>query len=85
MNTNDCNMVSNGLLRIIDFFNKHPNSQNMTYGQHFRRSFKLSLKMCLGFIFLFIHSIFPFLFELSGSKIINQLHEEVNIKSHKES
>ena len=76
---------SNLLLRIIGFFNKHLNkhlnTENMTYGQHFIRSFKLSLKMCLGFIFLFIHGIFPFLFESRGSKIINQLHEEVNNKN----
>lgn len=51
----------------------------MTYGQHFIISFKLFVKMCLGFIFLFIHGIF--LFESRGSKIINQLHEEVNNKN----
>lgn len=80
MNAEKSNMVANGLLRIIGYFNAHPNSQNMTYGQHFRRSFRFSMKMCVGFICLLIHSIFPFLFESTGSKIINQLYDELNKK-----
>ena len=74
-------MVTNVLLKIISYFNKHPDSQNMTYGQHFRRAFSISLKMYLGFICMFIHSIFPFLFESRGSQIINQIYEEVNKKN----
>lgn len=76
----DTNIIVNVLMQIFRYFNKHPNSQNMTYLQHFKRSLRLSLKMCIGFICLFIHSIFPFLFESKGSDIINELYDEVKKK-----
>ena len=76
------NNISESFFRIInklnDLFNKHPNTNNMTYFQHFKRAFCLSSKMCLGFVLLFIHSIFPFLFESSGSNIINNLYRDIN-------
>ena len=77
MNNEICNEVANGLLRFVDYFNEHPRSQNMTYGEHYKRSLTLSLKMCLGFIYLLIHSIFPFLFESKGSNIIKELYEDI--------
>ena len=80
MKEEETNMVANSLMQIVGYFNKHPNSQNMTYLQHFKRSFRFSMKMCIGFVCLLIHSVFPFLFESTGSNIINELYNEVKKK-----
>jgi hypothetical protein len=37
----------------------------------------MAFKMLLGFIYLFIHGLFPILFKKSGSNIIKELHKKV--------
>lgn len=61
-------------------FTKHPEENDLTYNEHFRRSIKFSLKMFYGSIGLFVHAFFPFLFEKTGSKIVMELEEEMIIK-----
>jgi hypothetical protein len=75
-------MVSDSLVRnftkIKTLFTQHPNSNNMTYFTHCKRALKLSLNMGLGSFLLFVHAIFPFLFEKNGTKIIKNLNSEIS-------
>jgi hypothetical protein len=70
--------------KILIKFTNHPNINNMSYLQHLKRSMSLSLQMCMGFIYLFIHAIFPFIFEKSGSNMIHNLYDQVKIKCDKD-
>ncbi len=77
------NNVSDSIIRsknrLVNLFTYHPNSQNMTYSQHLKRALTLSLKMGLGSIILFIHSILPFLLKTKGTSIINSLYNDIHI------
>ncbi len=77
MNKEKVDDISDFIVKVIKRFIEHPNSNNMTYKQHFVRAMKLASRMGLGMIYLIIHAFFPFIFETRGSKIINELHEEV--------
>ena len=68
--------------RLYLLFTSHPESQNMTYLVHFKRALSFSLKMSLGSLYLFIHALFPFLFERAGSDIIEEL--TIELKKNKE-
>jgi hypothetical protein len=77
VNKNFCNKISS-------LFTKHPKANNMTYIKHFIRAVNLSLNMGLGSTLLFIHALFPFLFESAGSNIIIKLNKEINKKDEEE-
>lgn len=66
---------------IVNLFTKHPEENELTYTEHFRRSIKFSIKMFYGSTALFIHAFFPFLFEKTGSRIVMELDDEMIIKS----
>jgi hypothetical protein len=69
----------------IDFLNnirglvlfKHIKNKNTTYFLHMKHSLYLSYNMLIGGSYLFIHSIFPNLFETKGSTIIKELNKLV--------
>jgi hypothetical protein len=67
--------------KVKSFFTKHPEDNDLTYTEHFKRSIKFSLKMFYGSAALFIHAFFPFMFEKTGSRIIIELDDEMIIKS----
>ena len=68
------------LLKLNQFlyivFLKHPKENNMTYFQHFQRAIKMSSKMFIGFIALFIHAFFPYFFEKTGTDTIKSLYND---------
>ena len=70
--------ISKFMTRILNYFVRHLDEQNMSYKEHFYRASSLSLKMVAGSILLLIHAVFPFLFERSGSLIIAHLYNEVS-------
>ena len=70
---NKCNITK----RLYELFTKHPHSNGMTYGGHWLRAIKLSLKMGYGSFCLLIHSIFPFLCETTGTNVVRELYDYV--------
>lgn len=86
MNREVVKNVSYSVIRIIerikDIFIRHLIEQNMSYTYHFKIAMKLSLKMALASVLLFIHALFPFLFKTSGSKIIIELSKDINDKKN---
>lgn len=85
MNSDNVNRVSESILRILSFFKRHLDEQNITYSQHFIRSTKLSLRSGLASILFFIHAVFPFIFETYGSKTISSITKDLNKDLNKES
>ena len=55
--------------KILHLFNSHPKNVCMTYLEHMRFAFKLSLLTCYSSITSIIHAFFPFLFITTASDI----------------
>lgn len=73
-----CNMKE----RLYELFTRHPHKNGMTYGVHWWRALKLSVKMGYGSFCLLIHSICPFLCETTGTDMVKELYNY--IMNHKE-
>lgn len=56
---------------------KHIKENNTTYFSHMRRALSMSIKAGFASIALLIHSIFPNIFEKTGSNTINKLYIEL--------
>lgn len=56
---------------------KHIKENNTTYFSHMKRAFCLSLQAGFASIVLLIHSIFPNVFEKTGSNTIHKLHKKL--------
>jgi Family of unknown function (DUF6356) len=73
-----CNLVD----KLYELFIRHPKKNGMSYGSHWWRAMKLSLKMGYGSLCLFIHSLCPFVFETTGTDMVKELYNYVI--THKE-
>ena len=59
----------------ISFKNRitsHLRENNITYYCHMKRAIKISLLMATGSIACFIHAILPFLFETTGTRMLEK-------------
>lgn len=70
--------------RLYTLFTTHPHEHHMTYTGHALRALRRAVLMGKGAIGLCIHSVFPFLCEKSGTKVVDQLHEEIHQTKKKE-
>ncbi len=62
-------------------FTAHPASVGETYTQHLRFAFRFGCQMLAGGAAAVIHSIFPFLFVTTASRINDEL-VEIRARSH---
>lgn len=69
--------------RIAALFRQHPTEQGTTYGQHFLKASVMACQMAKGSTVLFIHAVFPFWFERTGSDTVDQLYDEIHSKKKK--
>ena len=69
--------------RIAELFRQHPTEQGITYGQHFMKASMMACHMAKGSTALFIHAVFPFWFQRTGSDTIDQLHTEIHAEKEK--
>jgi len=58
----------------MNILTKHLNSVNETYIKHLVMAAAISGQLLLASIACFIHALLPFLFERTGSKIVNNLN-----------
>jgi hypothetical protein len=58
-------------------FTKHPASVGETYFQHMRMAGSFGTRMLGGALACYVHAIFPFLFERTGSMAIAELHDRM--------
>ena len=64
-------------------FTEHPETVGETYLQHMHTASYFGVKMLIGAFCCFIHAIFPFMFEKTGSVIITGLHDRMIINRHR--
>lgn len=57
--------------------NSHLNRVNESYFQHMRHALSFTLGMFAGALCCLVHAIFPFLFENTGSQIVQRLHDRM--------
>ncbi|MEP7350304.1 MAG: DUF6356 family protein [Sphingorhabdus sp.] len=55
-------------------FVAHPASVGESYLEHLVHALRFACSMLLGAIACFVHAIFPWMFESTGSGIITRLH-----------
>ena len=63
--------------KLYHLFTDHPRSKNMTYFQHFTGSFTYFAYSYLSSLIFLIHSLFPFLFQSSGSQLTQSLYKKL--------
>lgn len=63
--------------RVHHAFTEHPRAQRMTYCEHFKRAAWTALRMAGGAAALVVHSVFPFVFQTTGSDTVRALHGEL--------
>ncbi|MDX1709620.1 MAG: DUF6356 family protein [Rhodovibrionaceae bacterium] len=66
-----------------ELFTKHPASVDETYGEHMVMAASFGGRMFLASLACFVHAVFPFLFERTGSKAISELYERMVTNRHK--
>lgn len=64
-------------------FTEHPKSIGETYFQHLGVALRFGSKMIIGGTACIIHAIFPFLFQTTGSRFIEELHENFRKRLNK--
>ena len=72
-----------------NIFTRHPNNIGESYITHFLKACAFGFKLLFIAFRVFIHAIFPFLFEYSASNKISQLNKDLqqrknNIKDSSE-
>ena len=56
-------------------FTAHPRAVGETYAEHCAFACRYGLRMTLGGLAAFVHGLFPFLFQSTGSRITRELAE----------
>jgi hypothetical protein len=64
--------------RLYILFTSYPHERNMTYAGHAVQTLRRAIIMGKGAIGMCIHSFFPFL--CKGTKVVDQLYEEIHPK-----
>lgn len=59
-------------------FTNHPSEVGETYFQHMAVASRVGARMAVGAAACFVHAIFPFLCQRTGSRTIEQLHRQVH-------
>ena len=60
-----------------NIFTEHPEEVGETYLEHMFNALRYSLTFLFLFVVAFIHSIFPFLFTLTASCVVQEMAEHI--------
>ena len=64
-------------MNVVRAFTAHPASVGESYTQHLRMASGFALRMLFAAGACFVHALFPFLFERTGSRCIAELYERM--------
>lgn len=62
---------------LRSLFTDHPASVDETYGEHMVVAGSFGCRLLLASMACFVHAVFPWLFEKTGSSIITELHDRM--------
>ena len=68
---------------MFDAFTRHPHSVDETYAEHMAFAWSFAFPMLLGGLACFVHGVFPFLFETTGSRCVKLLHTRIANRARK--
>jgi hypothetical protein len=68
---------------MIDSFTRHPRSVGETYGEHFSTAAGFGASMVLAGLACLVHAALPFVFERTGSRCIERLHERMSTRARR--
>ena len=63
---------------------EHLTKNQVSYRQHLSRALRYSFKLSVASAVLFIHAIFPAVFEQDGSNIVSSVHNDLLVHEKKE-
>ncbi|MDP6169535.1 MAG: DUF6356 family protein [Candidatus Marinimicrobia bacterium] len=66
-----------------NIFKEHPNSVGETYIQHMKKAIVYSIKLAMASVCCMIHSLFPFLFLDTASRISKKIYDDVQYRLDK--
>lgn len=69
----------------MKLFTQHPASVNESYFQHLSMATIFGLKLLLASFACFLHAIFPFMCERTGSQVIAELNQRMVEKRQQKS
>jgi hypothetical protein len=72
--------VSDLVGRCATRLTRHLNENNQTYFEHLRDAWGYSLRSGLAMAFFFVHGLFPFTFEHTGSDLVKEIQDIVDEK-----
>ena len=62
---------------------RHLDEVGESYLQHLRHALSFALTMLVGAVVCFMHALMPFLFERTGSRLIERLHDRMVVNRTK--
>jgi len=65
---------------LVSLFTDHPEAANQTYFEHLKHAWYFSYQAKKAGAMFFLHGLFPFWFEFSGSDLIKNLNDELQAK-----
>jgi hypothetical protein len=68
---------------MLDLFTRHPRTVDETYVEHMGVAWSFAVPMLLGGLACFVHGIFPFLFETTGSRCVKTLYTRIANRGRK--
>jgi hypothetical protein len=68
---------------MLRAFTEHPESVGETYFEHMASASGFAATMAAGAVACFLHGIFPFAFEMSGSRRIDELQHLMVTTRHR--
>ena len=67
----------------MSYLKRHLRSVDESYVQHGRHALGFAAHLFVGSLACLLHAIFPFLFERTGSDIIQRLHDRMVVNRHR--
>jgi Family of unknown function (DUF6356) len=67
-------------MKLLRAFTDHPASVGESYLEHLVRALAFGTRMVFAGSACLVHAVFPFLFQYTGSRAINELNERMVLK-----
>ena len=67
------------------FLTRHLQSVDETYFEHFGQALRFSITLAVAAVVCLVHALLPFLFERTGSQLIDRLHDRMVVNRRRKS
>lgn len=67
-----------------NFFTRHLESVGETYFEHFGHALSFAATLAVAAVVCLVHALLPFVFERTGSRLIDRLHDRMLVNRRRE-